>query len=324
MIAGKNIYKICLFSAIFLALTGTAWAGFNYDSSNNYFLLDSVLKSGGDYILVGNAFDRVLKTETGSTSAFFGVSNNLIFLNTDSEFCTILNQTDTACGLGSRQIRKINGIYNFTTKGITINSTAQPFEIYPQTSDSPLYFTGTTLLNADFSLHQETNYTSLTLTNDVPSANNIYAPQLVTNKIGILGSETWIIGSGLRLETSPVGPLEGTAEMLPGKGIVYMSGANKKNFCYVKTWNVADNKANGGPVSETDNNVSADTSGCTDTSQGTRQGQNAVDQAKRACCAENYFVFDMDANNGKMVCCRASEVAPAPGAGTPGFDQPAP
>ena len=79
----NKIFKICLAVVIFLASGSVAWASLNYDSSNNYFLIDSILKTGGDYILVGDAFDEI--------SNSFSVSNNLIFFFTSSERLSYLS-----------------------------------------------------------------------------------------------------------------------------------------------------------------------------------------------------------------------------------------
>ncbi len=102
----NKIYKICLIIAIFVLSSSVAWAGFNYDSANNYFLIDSIFKTGGDYILVGDAlsgycedsnyvsqaecqvngstWNEVLSKinddgSPGESTSFFAVSNNLIF-----------------------------------------------------------------------------------------------------------------------------------------------------------------------------------------------------------------------------------------------------
>jgi hypothetical protein len=102
----NKIYKICLLIAVFVFSSSVAWAGFNYDSANNYFLIDSIFKTDGDYILVGDALSGYCENDNyisqaecqvngsdwkevlskinanGSTSestSFFAVSNNLIF-----------------------------------------------------------------------------------------------------------------------------------------------------------------------------------------------------------------------------------------------------
>ncbi|MCX6746028.1 MAG: hypothetical protein NTX00_03325, partial [Candidatus Parcubacteria bacterium] len=103
----NKIYKIFLSLALFLALTGIAWAGFNYESDKNYFLIDSFLNASGNYILVGNALNA-LPADVNALA----VSNNLIFLKDSSQF------TDYY----ARKIAKNAQGYYFSTPNITIHS----------------------------------------------------------------------------------------------------------------------------------------------------------------------------------------------------------
>ncbi|MCX6743826.1 MAG: hypothetical protein NT116_06385, partial [Candidatus Parcubacteria bacterium] len=168
---------------------------------NNYFIIDSVFKSGGNYIMVGNALDNSLITEgAAKTSDFFAVTNNLIFLNTDAKFCTIAGPSDNTC-TGSRQIQKENGIYDFKTQKITINSSSD-FGIFPKPDSPTLSLDAQKItIESNLFLNQESNYGSLTLTSDLAPIQSIYAPIVSANEIKILDiNNNYIpISSGTKL-----------------------------------------------------------------------------------------------------------------------------
>lgn len=305
----KNILKICLIFAAFLTFAGTAWAGFNYNSVGNYFLIDSALKSGGDFILIGNAFNEELKNETGATTAFFAASNNIIFLGSNSKFCTIINDTDLSC-TGSRQIQKIGGIYDFKTMGVTIKSEDKDFEIWPPEKTPQLTLTGKVAMNANFILRKDTNYSGLTLTPNTASANNIFASKILTNEIRVIGSDVWNIGVNMRLELIAGGEAEIKAE----KNIIYTTGltpasAVAKNFCYTQSWSFATMVANA-MANKGSGDQATSTSLCTDNGG----APYFVDGYPIVCCAKKYYIFDMSfdpaSKTGKIVCCRASNVIP--------------
>lgn len=198
--------KICLIIAAFFALSSIAWAGFNYESLNNYFMIDSVLKSGGDYIMVGNALNSSLVTEgpistSNPTSKFLAVTNNLIFLNPEARFCTILNPNDDSC-TGTRQIQKIGNAYVFKTKSVAINS-GNDFGIYPKPGYANLSLEANNItIKSDLLLNQERNYGSLTLTQAIPPIQSIYAPIVSANEIKLFqgGSQYINISSGTVLK----------------------------------------------------------------------------------------------------------------------------
>lgn len=179
----KLVYKICLIFGAFFALAGVAWARFNYESLTNNFLIDSILKSGGDYIIVGNALDNSLVTEgTTETSKFFAVTNNLIFSGDDAKFCTITNPGDDTC-TGSRQIQKNSeGDFDFKTKSISIDNTKSLYVSPLAGRDGyNLYLEAPKITaNKDLVL----NNASFTLSDAVTLlSNSVYAPIIAANKI---------------------------------------------------------------------------------------------------------------------------------------------
>ncbi len=196
------VSKICLIIAAFFALSSIAWAGFNYESLSNSFVIDSVFKSGGNYIMVGNSLDNSLYP-AGATkvSAFFGVTNNLIFLNPEAKFCTISNSTDNTC-TGSRQIQKTDGEYIFKTKSVSVNS-SNDFGLYPKPGSATLFLEAQTIeTQSDLYLNQGRNYGSLNLSNNAkPLINSIYAPRVSANELRLFpGANQYInISSGTTL-----------------------------------------------------------------------------------------------------------------------------
>ena len=75
-----KVYKICLILALFICSASVAWAGINYDSLENHYLIDSVLRVDGDYIMIGDATPTGTMLGQQTTDSFFLMSGNLVFL----------------------------------------------------------------------------------------------------------------------------------------------------------------------------------------------------------------------------------------------------
>ena len=217
----SKIFKICLVIAIFIASSSVAWAAFNYDSANNYFLLDSILKTGGDYVLIGDglsgychepgdisqrlpdlisqgqcqasnkAWREILSKvdadgNVSESTAFFAVSNNLIFLKEGARFES-----------GVRSMSRDE----FSTNAITVNSDNN-FEIYTIGRAGVLsFFSEVIKMNQDFVIDH-----GLSLKSDIdPAPYNIYAQKVLTKELHILAGapgDKLLITQGTLLLTS--------------------------------------------------------------------------------------------------------------------------
>ncbi len=271
----NKIFKICLISALFFATASAAVASLNYDSANNYFLIDSLLKSGGNYILVGNAFGEIANS--------FAVSNNLIFWQDEGLFTT----DDGIRQMGTRQLG--GNIESFLKSNkILVKSTNNDFQLSPVTG-SLLLESPTIAINKNLIL---TGGLSLKANQDLNTIfdNTIYSNKILTQSLKLLdlNSDTLTVKSGTKLTVSSGGTA--TAESITLGG---------DDFCKVVTWDTSDDISNltAHKTVETINTQSSGSDLCIDTSTNT-------DTTSRACCPTNYFVFNLDVDTGKMICCR--------------------
>jgi len=285
----KRIETICFILAIFLTTASIAWASLNYDSSHNYFLLDSLLKSEGKHIIVGDSFADVIKySAMENRDAFFGVSNNLIFLDSvNGEFSS-----------GQRQLDR----NNMATPQISIFSNTNNFEISPIQASS-LSLGNNPQLN--LTMNQNFYAKSLTFNQDTSAINiadyTIYANRVLTNNL-ISPSNTILIPADTTItldQNAPAGEVKATKIRWKD------SDGTIKDFCQVITWNVNDDLAN-----QTAEKQGFETD--YDCPQTTNDGL--------ACCSPGYLIFDINVhkivgtnNFGQLVCCKPNLTTP------PGF-----
>jgi hypothetical protein len=307
-----KITKICLFIALFLVSASIAWAGFNYNSASNYFLIDSTFKLGGNYIIIGDALSgycsnlnfltqsqcqsngsvwhEVLKKHDGTESSdFFAISNNLIFVNPDGVFCTYINPTDQSC-TGSREIDK----NNFSTSAITINSDANDLEIMPRGLAGALTLAANKItINQDLILNSGLSM----IANTNPVSNTIQVERVLTNKIGLLDStlNELAIDGNTDLTIAAGGTATASSIIYKVEEVI-----DNKPFCEIKEWAADDNI----------DNATAEGAGKKDTQNPACTVSNSL--AKKTCCDPDYFIYDYDATAGKMVCCRFRGAPPPP------------
>jgi len=261
-----RIYKICLFIALFLLSASVAWAGFNYDSAHNYFLIDSILKTGGSYILVGDAFAE--KADT------FAVSNNLIFSAT-GQFTS-----------GSRQMSQ----NNFSTPSIKVQS-SNPFTISTRDLNKNLIL-GTNTAGNGINIKMDNNLVldsrGLTLIDlDNPAANTIYAPEVLTKSLVSLTGRPLEIGNLSTLTVaSGISNVSASSIIMDGQP-----------FCQKVTWAPTDTANSTADV--TNNGVPTGGDASNDNC-----ATNTGHSAQKACCPANYYIYNFS-TAGKLVCCRA-------------------
>ena len=279
----NKVFKISLLVVIFLTLASVALASFNYDSANNYFLIDSILRTEGNYLLVGNAFNENLKKEDNSAAAnFLAVSNSLIFLNR--------GDASSVGGLFSSGLRQASK-NNFSSQAITIDNASQNLLIEPIGGAKSLRLEANRiLLNQNFKLQSGLAFDNRDL-NQIASK-TIYVDKVLATGLQSLTADSLLIPNGTLLNIPA-----SAGNAISANEITF----NNQPFCVVKTWNVADNITNAALIyGSFDAGVLASGElSCPDTS-------NDLSFAKRTCCPQNYFVFDMDATAGKLVCCQAA------------------
>lgn len=292
----NNIYKICLFIAIFLASGSLAWAGFNYDSSNNYFLLDAILKVGGNYVLVGDALAgycsnsayisqsqceangqiwyEQLKNEAGTGSGqFFAISNNLIFPATGKFDAGTNRQMDRD---------------NFTTSAITVEGISN-FKIDVARQGILTMDAGQIDMNGlNFIISREGAAGGLSVASEFdPDNNTIKAWKLLTNKIQVF---PFVNGKSPALDITDNAILE----LMPGGSasadkIITSDNIDvcKKVSLYQTGLHHYDEKH-------------------------TLEEHNSRLNGDATPCESGYWVFDLDADSTdgsySMICCRPDNI----------------
>lgn len=220
----NKIYKICLFLIIFIVSAAGAWAGFNYNSANNYFLVDSILKTSGGYLAVGKAFNDVLKkADNTDATNFFAVSNNLIFTNKDQgEFLS-----------GLRQINK----ENFSSPAITLKNAGHDLLISSVGGSGPLNISANRILmNQSFNITKGLAFDGRDPSNI--SSNTIYANTVLAKSLELLSSSA----TALEIPSEDLLAISSKEEiaMLPDSKIKF----DNKDFCQLKTWDSASQYSN--------------------------------------------------------------------------------
>jgi hypothetical protein len=277
----KVSQKICLIIAIFFISATGVWAGFNYDSAQNYFLIDSFLKAGGNSIVVGNVLNDNLKNEAGAnTTNFLGISDNLIFLDSAGEFKS-----------GTRLINKDT----FSTSAINFK-TNHNVVIMPIGGVGSLSLPSDNVnMNQNFRVKGGMAFDGRDLSGIMNK--NLYVDWVWASQIKLLSVDQLIIPSQtLLVIAQQTGGMQITADRIT---------FDNAPFCEIETWNVQENVDDAtvvktDPDTDPDATVDADeTDHCTDTSTKSKS-------SKRTCCKKYFSVFDMNAKGGKMVCCRFS------------------
>lgn len=285
-----------------MASSSVCWAAFNYDSAKNYFLLDSILKTGGDYVLIGDGLSGYCH-EPGNTaaklpefisqgqcqandkewnevlskidadgnvtesSAFFAISNNLIFPAAESKFES-----------GVRSMSRDE----FSTNAITVISNNN-FEIATIGGSGVLnLFSEVIEMNEDFVIDH-----GLSLRGDIdPVPYHIYAPKVLTKEIRILD------------DVSPLTIVQGTFHLAAGgtataENIYFESESN--SMCYVQPIDLSG-------------------AGNYDDSRTTMQPDLFIAQTN---CNAGFYIYDLSADyaggNYNIVCCRIDDCVGGPG-----------
>ncbi len=286
--------------AVFMLSASVAWASFNYDSRYNSFLIDSTLKTDGDYILVGDALSgycedpsyinqndcetansvwhEALKGDEGSEStAFFAVSNNLIFLDPAGIFTT-----DESNPTRQMAVHQLSGESFLKTNTITVTSPFSDFRISAKFGALELK-SDKIIMKKNFIV----NDAGLIFMNNFPnpSPNTIYVDKVLADSFNLFSGETELVVGGDNQFTITSG---GTANV---EELITLDG-NK--FCTVETWDITDDIANAKT-----NKRSSD------------QAEIACGGDQLSCCPDGYFVFDLDVygdgTEASMVCCKAKE-----------------
>lgn len=289
----NKIFKICIILAIFLASASLAWAGLNYDSARNYYLLDSALKIGGSYIVVGSA----LTSHADSLVA----SNNIILTDKTGLFSSSDNPTSQELGIAS------NEAY-IKTPSVTLDNEAD-LKIFA--SGSPLVISSApdTLhleLNSDLRLLKNLLIGQGTIT---ASSGNIYVSEIRAKNILLLTAQALAITSGNQIVIKSADGDDASADSIL---------LGDEQFCEVVDYSVAveNSRQNVKIDSDKSNDKSIDDMDCTDLNADTTADDKS---ANRTCCREGYYVFDIwegrqwDPKENKyigkgiMVCCRYAE-----------------
>lgn len=289
----SRIYKICLIIALFIASGGVALAGFNYDSANNYFLLDSILNlADGDnnYVLVGNGLIGLPNS--------LSVSNNLIFLDRGNLKCVGGSSDGSACSentqcygggycniVGGELKDNANRGVNksiFSTPAINLNTTDPTINLAISTigGSGTLSISGNNInMNQNFMIP---NGLGINLEGGTISPRTIYVPKVLANNLESLSTNKTstppilipiLIPSATLLQVAP------TVASATATEITF----DNKPFCEGKKWVITANVSNA-----TVNKASADT------------GPDITSTK----CDNGYYVLHVDATNGIMVCCR--------------------
>lgn len=167
---------------------------------------------------------------------------------------------------GLRQVSK----NNFSSQAITIDN-SQNLQLEPVGGAKSLSLEANRiLLNQNFRLRSGLAF-------DVRSVNQISNRTIYVDKVLASGLQNLTADNPLQISNSTVLNIPATAGAVTADKITF--GA--KDLCVVKTWTVVDNTL--------------------------KQGVGVADSPIiTADCPPNYFVFDLDASAGKMVCCQAA------------------
>ena len=289
--------KICLGIAIFLGCGLSAYAAFNYDSSRNYFYIDSILKTGGNYIIVGDALsgycsDRQYPSENeclaagkdwqeklskidsdgnvSESSQFFAVSNNLIF-TPQARFLS-----------GVRQIAKntLNNKFEFKTNAITLSGNNN-LEIITMGNNRTLEISPDLGSNINVKMNQDLNVSGgiSFFANTIPEEKNIYVAKVLTKDLTTLDDSLVPVKDGTVITAAP---------QVEAANIYF--GTTTQPLCYKMTVTAGDMAWDGASVEYL---------------AGQYLGSHPT--MPQRDCRQNYYIYDAkitDKGDGVFICCR--------------------
>jgi len=299
-----KIYKICLILALFICSASVAWAGINYDSLENHYLIDSVLRVDGDYIMIGDATPTGTMLGQTTTDSFLLISGNLVFLG----------QGPFDAGL-DRKIGIFNNESYLQTDRIRVTSTSNNFNI--ATSAGPIIISSPTItMNKNFKILNNQGITLLSEAQQSISLvrkESITVEKVLTKNLYTINDENFTIKEGVQLSVNA-----GSTTFDPDEGRIILGG---DHFCKLIAWkslymyeNSFVAKKERGEAWAANNGDQTNRTPCpVDGGEAypTAGGGNQYYAAK-TCCPKNYLVFDMNITNPResgMVCCRASKMA---------------
>jgi len=281
----KIIKNIVIIIGFVLSAT-VVYAGFNYNSAMNYFFVDSALKIGGNYVLVGDALDEEAIILAAGDDQYFAVSGNIIFKGTDSQF------------LGGDKNLEAG---EFSTSKIEVRY--HDFEIYNK--DGSLVIEAPEIVfNKALVINQGDNIVAgnelgLSVNNNYPLPNTVQVNDLYVNEIYTLAIAG---GSKIQVNDNTVFEID-SGKTVSADSIIY----GGSEFCQRKNYNVSAHKPGGD-----NNNDDGYGIGMVDSETIPRDGGvdynycgNKTDGTVQiSCCDPGYYIFDIDVEEGKMICCR--------------------
>ena len=311
----SKIYKFCIVIAVFIATASVAWAGFNYNSAGNYFLVDSVLKIGGDYVLVGddlsgycsdsqyndqtlceladpdNQWTEAIKVSYCENSTFLSQSScedKGYVWNEGGEsdqFFAISNnllflKPNSKFKSGVRQISRDE----FSTNAITVNSDNQNFEI---STPGEL---GTLFLKADKIKMYNNFRTDAGMTIASSKGNGsisdyaLYVDQVVTSEISPFGGNEVVIRSGQSMTIEPGNTATAGSIVMGGSG--FCKKVMMETAAQAMIANYAANRPYG---ADQVNQTTCPAAGGIASFPST-----AIKVASKVCCPKDYYIFDID------------------------------
>ncbi|MFC1598920.1 hypothetical protein ACFL2U_02870 [Patescibacteria group bacterium] len=303
----NKIYIISLIIAVFLCSASFAWAGFNYDSLGNYYLLDSILKLDGNYIAVGDV------VPTSALDVLL-MSGNMIFLG-----------NGPFDGAVERKIG-VDGDETFILSNkIFVQSDTNPFIIASAKGQLNIESNNNTI-EIDSGLKVAPK--GLSLLPEVDQSMNkvlagtLYAEQVLADEIRLLTNNDIIIPKGTQLTLGRNAAVDATEATGAASAFANEILIDNKTFCKFISWSIEGHKANAtmdGPAkgdiwTGTNQGDLPNNSSCPVDGGVATVGGGGLTYTSKTCCPENHYVFDLDAtgdgSRAKMVCCRAADPFP--------------
>jgi hypothetical protein len=303
----NKIYIISLIIAVFLCSASFAWAGFNYDSLGNYYLLDSILKLDGNYIAIGDV------VPTSALDVLL-ISGNLIFLG-----------NGPFNGGVERKIG-VDGDETFILSNkILVKSDVNPFIIASARGQLSIE-SNSNIIEIENGFKVRPKGLSVLPAIDQPMnkvlAGTLYANEVYANEVRLLTNNDIIIAKGTQLTlgrnaTVDANEAAGLASAFADEILI-----DNHAFCRFVSWSIETHKANAtmdGPTkgdiwTGTNQGDLPNNSSCPVEGGVAVLGGGGLTYTSKTCCPVNHYVFDLDANGdgsrAKMVCCRAGNPFP--------------
>jgi hypothetical protein len=319
----NKIYKICIVITVFAATASVAWAGFNYNSAGNHFLVDSVLKIGGDYVLVGDDLSGYCDNSEYNSQTLCELANSTWNEVITKSYCENSSFSDQSSCEGNGYVWNAGGesdqffaISNnmlflkpnskftsgvrkiskdeFSTNAITVNSDVNNFEI---STPGEL---GTLFLKAD-KIKMYNNFRTnkgLTIDSTRPweaiADHSLYVDEIVASEIKAFGSDKIIIPAGQSL-TIATGPAA-TADSIVMGGSGFCKKIDMVAVDQIMKLNYNKSKAFG---SDQVNTTACPVAG------GIAWGLVYPNRfAGKVCCPKDHYIFDIHVGYA-LICCRA-------------------